>query len=105
MVSGIGQAAPYAMVVLSADWRTKLDKTTSRAQVEVELSRLLSVINANLTHYERLQMIVITPEPWSIENGYLTPTMKIKRNRIESAVTDQLPGWYAAKRSIVWAKS
>ena len=105
MVSGVGQAAPYAMVVLSADWRTKLDKTTSRAQVEVELSRLLSVINANLAHYERLQMIVITPEPWSIENGYLTPTMKIKRNRIESAVTDQLPGWYAAKRSIVWAKS
>ncbi len=105
MVSGVGQAAPYAMVVLCTDWRAKLDKAISRAQVEVELSRLLAEINADLAHYERLQMMVIAPEPWSIENGYLTPTMKIKRNRIESAVTDQLPGWYAAKRSIVWAKS
>jgi long-subunit acyl-CoA synthetase (AMP-forming) len=50
-------------------------------------------------------MIVIAPEPWSMENGYLTPTMKIKRNRIESAVANQLPDWYAAKQSIVWGQS
>ncbi len=105
MVSGVGQAAPYAMVVLCADWRAKLDKAISRAQVEVELSRLLTEINADLAHYERLQMMVIAPEPWSMENGYLTPTMKIKRARIESAVTNQLPDWYASKRSVVWAKS
>lgn len=104
MVSGVGQAAPYAMVVLCADWRAKLDKAISRAQVEVELSRLLAEINTDLAHYERLQMIVIAPEPWSMENGYLTPTMKIKRTRIESAVTNQLPDWYASKRSVVWAK-
>jgi long-subunit acyl-CoA synthetase (AMP-forming) len=73
--------------------------------VEVELRQLLTEINANLAHYERLQMIVIAPEPWSMENGYLTPTMKIKRNRIESAVANQLPDWYAAKQSIVWGQS
>jgi long-subunit acyl-CoA synthetase (AMP-forming) len=105
MVSGVGYAAPYAMVVLSADWRSKPDKTTIRAQVEVELSRLLTDINSHLAHHERLQMIVIAHEPWSVENGYLTPTMKIKRNRIESAVADQLPDFYADKRLIVWAKS
>jgi long-chain acyl-CoA synthetase len=105
MVSGVGQTAPYAMVVLTEDWRNKLDKTTSRAQVEVELSQLLTETNSNLAHYERLQMIVIAPEPWSMENGYLTPTMKIKRSRIETAVANQLPDWYAAKQSIVWAKS
>jgi len=105
MVSGVGQAAPYAMLVLNEGWRSKLGKTISRALVEVELRQLLTEINANLAHYERLQMIVIAPEPWSMENGYLTPTMKIKRNRIESAVANQLPGWYAAKRSIVWGQS
>lgn len=105
IVSGMGQTAPYALVVLTADWRTKLDKTTSRAQVEVELNQLLTEINTHLAHYERLQMIVITAQPWNMENGYLTPTMKIKRNRIESAVADQLPDWYSAKQSIIWGQS
>jgi long-chain acyl-CoA synthetase len=50
-------------------------------------------------------MIVITPQPWSVENGYLTPTMKIRRNRIESAVAEHLPNWYAEKKSILWEKS
>jgi len=105
MVSGMGQTSPYALVVLAADWRTKLNKTTSRAQVEVELNLLLTEINTQLAHYERLQMIVIAPQPWSVENGQLTPTMKIRRSRIESAVANQLPDWYAAKKSIVWGQA
>ena len=105
MVSGVGQPAPYALVVLSTEWRTKIDKATSRGQVEVELNRLLTETNNQLASYERLRMIVITPQPWSVENGYLTPTMKIRRNRIESAVAEHLPNWYAEKKAILWEKS
>jgi long-subunit acyl-CoA synthetase (AMP-forming) len=60
-------------------------------------------VNQQLADYEQLRMLVIAPEPWSIENGYLTPTMKIRRNRIETAVHEDMGQWYASKGAVHWA--
>ena len=60
-------------------------------------------MNARVADYERLQMVVIAREPWSIENGCLTPTMKIKRSRIEEGVAPQVEVWYAGNSKVVWA--
>jgi long-subunit acyl-CoA synthetase (AMP-forming) len=103
IVSGVAQPAAYAMVVLAEDIRPKMKEPEVRAQVEQQLRELLVKVNAELAEYERLQMLVIASEAWSIENGYLTPTMKIKRSRIESAVESQVPGWYAKSGSVFWA--
>ena len=40
---------------------------------------------------------------WTIENGSLTPTMKIKRSRIEADVSTKVDGWYASKGKVQWA--
>jgi long-subunit acyl-CoA synthetase (AMP-forming) len=48
-------------------------------------------------------MLVIANEAWSIENGFLTPTMKIKRSRIEAAVESQVESWYQKNGSVFWA--
>jgi long-subunit acyl-CoA synthetase (AMP-forming) len=47
-------------------------------------------------------MLVVAPEPWTIENGCLTPTMKIKRRGIESAVQARVIPWYGTRRPVVW---
>ena len=103
MVSGVGQPSAYAMVVLGEDIRPKQNDPAFRKEVEQELSTLLKQINADLADYEQLRMLVIAPEPWSIENGCLTPTMKIKRNRIESAVEPKVEIWYTTKGVVQWA--
>ena len=74
-----------------------------RKEVEKELGALLAHINSGLADYAQLRMLVIAPEPWSIENGCLTPTMKIKRNRIESTVESKVEGWYSSKGAVQWA--
>ena len=60
-------------------------------------------MNATLSTYEQMQMLVVMPEAWSIEKGTLTPTMKLKRAGIEAAVKDRLEGWYASKNTVQWA--
>lgn len=102
LVSGVGQPSAYAMVVLAEDIRPKVGNATVRAQVEQDLATLLKTVNSGLADYEKLQMIVVAPEPWSIENGCLTPTMKIKRTRIEASVEPQVGAWYAKKGAVLW---
>ena len=105
LVSGVGQSAPYALVVLAEELRPRLADAAVRSRVEAELERLLQDVNRGLADYERLGMIVIAPQPWSIENGFLTPTMKVRRSRIEAAIAPQVPGWYASGRRVHWASA
>jgi len=102
LVSGAGQPNAYAMVVLAEEIRPKLNDPAVHGQVETRLDTLLNKVNADLVEYERLAMIVVVREPWSVENGLLTPTLKIKRARIEAAVARGVDSWYAQKRRVLW---
>jgi long-chain acyl-CoA synthetase len=103
MVSGAGQPAPYAVVVLDEQLRPRLADPAVRANVEAELGKLLRDVNEGLPPFERLRMLVVARDPWSIENGCLTPTMKIKRSHIEDSVAGQVDAWYAAQGPVLWA--
>ncbi len=46
MVSGVGQPAAYALVVLAEDLRPRTGDPAVRAQVEQELAALLKQVNA-----------------------------------------------------------
>jgi long-chain acyl-CoA synthetase len=103
LVSGVGQQAAYAMVVPAEGLRPKLGDAQVRAEFEAEMATILKRVNDNVADYEQLRMIVVAREPWSIENGCLTPTMKIKRARIEAVVNDKVDQWYSTKGPVVWA--
>ena len=103
MVSGVGQASAYALVVLAEDLRPRQTQPEVRQRVEAELTQLLKDVNRELADYEKLGLIVVAREAWSIENGFLTPTMKIKRSRIEGAIAPQVQAWYERGQSVLWA--
>jgi long-chain acyl-CoA synthetase len=102
LVSGVGQPAAYAMVILAEHLRPRLREAELRTQVEKEMHQLLQEINAAVSDHEQLHMIVVAKEPWSIENGFLTPTMKVRRGRIEKAMEPHVESWYATKRRVHW---
>lgn len=103
LVSGVGQPSAYALVVLAEDLRPRLVEPAIRAQVQAELGQLLEQVNRHLPEHEHLRMIVVAREPWSIANGCLTPTMKIRRGRIEAAVAPEVERWYASGDAVHWA--
>jgi long-subunit acyl-CoA synthetase (AMP-forming) len=102
MVSGVGQSASYALVVLAESIRPKLSDPAFKAEVTEQMTALLKETNKDLADYEQMKMLVIAKEPWSIENGCLTPTMKIKRNKIEALVEPDVDKWYANKGAVLW---
>jgi long-chain acyl-CoA synthetase len=103
MVSGVGMPAPYAMVMLNEYIRPRAVESEVRGQVESELGQLLREVNESLASHERLAVLVVADEPWSVENGCLTPTLKIKRSRIEAIASASVDKWYSAPGSVIWA--
>ena len=103
LVSGVGQSAAYAVVVLAEDLRPKLGDAAVRAKVQQELAGLLREVNQAAPDYEQLRMIVVASQAWTIENGMLTPTMKIRRSRIEAEFEAQLAHWYSSQGPVHWA--
>ena len=103
IVSGVGQPQPYAVLVLAESLRPKLGDGATRARVDAALDQLLRDVNSGLAAHERLHRLVVAREPWSIDNGCLTPTMKVKRSRIEAALAAQVEAWYAADDLVLWA--
>ena len=103
IVTGPGQPQPYALVMLAEPLRPQLGDAAVRERVSTELAGLLTEVNGALAPHERLERLVIAREPWSVDNGCLTPTMKIKRSRIEATVAAQVNGWYATQGPVVWA--
>ena len=101
-VSGSGYPQPYAQVVIAEDYRDKLGDASIKAEVHAALEALLKEVNAKVEHHENLEYIVVTPDDWTIANGHLTPTMKIRRSSIEDAVTDQVEGWYGRGEKVFW---
>ena len=102
LVSGVGQQAAYAMVVPAEGLRPRLKDPVVRAEFVEEMAAVLKRVNSQVADYEQLKMIVVAREPWSMDNGFLTPTMKIKRSKIEAAVDPEVEKWFAAKGPVVW---
>ena len=90
------------MVVVSESLRPRLAEADVRKQVEHEFEKLLKEINSAIADHEQLHMIVVAEQPWSIENGLLTPTMKVRRGRIEKAMEHHVEKWYATGRRVHW---
>ncbi len=60
-------------------------------------------VNQTLEPHEKLGFIVVISEPWTMENDLLTPTMKIRRQKIEDQYVDKFEPWAKQKCSVVWA--
>ena len=90
------------MVLLAEHIRPKQNDPSVRADVQRELTALLNEVNANVADYEQLKMFVVAREPWTIENGCLTPTMKIQRAKIEKLLEPELDRWYGDKQKVLF---
>lgn len=70
---------PLALIELSPAARQR-----PREQVAADLQAHLTVLNSHLEPHERVSHFVLVREPWTVDNGSMTPTMKIRRNVLEA---------------------
>jgi long-chain acyl-CoA synthetase len=96
-VIGSGLPAPIALVVLSETARQLSDEDIAES---LEATRLET--NRQLESHERLAGALIVDDEWTTENGILTPTLKVRRDRIEARYLSGIDREFSTP--IVWER-
>jgi long-chain acyl-CoA synthetase len=96
-VVGTGIPQPIALVIISEEAKRK-----SREDLSKSLIASIKEINPTLEKHERLQKAIVMKEDWSVENGLLTPTMKVKRNQIEKIHTGYYREWFENSDDVIY---
>ena len=101
-VTGLGFPQPFALLMPSEEAQALARNDEGRKKIQTALETLLSQVNGTLDPHERLQFLAVVKDEWVIENGLITPTMKIKRAAVEKLYNPHFQGWAGKKAPVVW---
>ena len=95
-VVGLNCDQPLLLAVPSESAKNNKDTTNSK------ISKILEKVNSSLDNYKKMSKIIFVKEDWLPENGMTTPTLKIKRAKIDEKFSDQYVEWEKNNESIIW---
>ncbi len=88
-VVGSGMPAPLLLCTLTQ--KALAENSTSIIE---QLDELLNAVNQQLEHHEQVAKMLLLKDEWTLENGVLTPTLKIKRKVVDERFQEFYPMWY-----------
>ena len=105
MVVGSGRRMPTAVIQPNVDhvieWLKEkgiecnsLSKAIQETILKDEILKEVENHNQNFGSWEQIKKIELTPDIWSIDDGHLTPTMKLKRKVVTEKYKDLIEKMY-----------
>ncbi|MDH5631473.1 MAG: long-chain fatty acid--CoA ligase [Gammaproteobacteria bacterium] len=88
--------AVFEQVMLVGEGRPRLTLVCVSQNNNVD--ELIERANARLSSfpgYAKIAAVTVVSEPWTVENGLLTPTMKLKRNVMEQRFANEIESMYS----------
>jgi len=102
MVSGVAFPQPFALAMLPLGQWGQLKAPEARKAFSDELAAHIKHVNEQLDPHERLDFVAVVPEQWTVEAGFVTPTLKVKRNVVERHYEAYFETWAKARKPVVW---
>jgi long-chain acyl-CoA synthetase len=96
-VVGMGIPQPIVLVIPSA-----LGKRKSRPELSESLLNSILEINPKLEKHEKIEKAVVMKEEWTLENGLLTPSLKLKRSQVEKIHMHMYRSWFDAEGRVLF---
>ncbi|MBN3581551.1 long-chain fatty acid--CoA ligase [Algoriphagus aestuarii] len=105
MVVGENRNYPVALIIPSEDGLkeycrhkgfpfTKMSEMLQKPEVIAKYERVMEDMNKYFAKWETIKRFKLLPDPWGIESGELTPTMKLKRKFILSKYEKEIEAIY-----------
>jgi len=92
----VGDRRPYlvGLVVPDKEWEASLPPGTDIAKA---VMAAVDRVNAGLSVIEKVRRVLVADEPFTIENGALTPSLKVRRHVLRELYGARLDALYGAK--------
>ena len=101
-IMGAGLPSPFAVILLSDKARAQCSNPAARVELEESLKDQMERLNEQLEPHERVKFLAIADGPWTVGNGLVTPTLKIKRSLLEARYESLIEDWQLRDRAVVW---
>ena len=101
-VTGANLGQPLGILMLNVEASQRSAVAAERSALEASLAAHLEAVNALLDPHERLDCLVVVTQPWTVESGLITPTFKVRRNRIEDVYASHYERWVVERRTVIW---
>lgn len=101
-VTGANLGQPIGLMMLNDSALKKIAEPAGRIELEASLAEHLKGINSGLDPHERLSCLVVMTDAWTVDNDLITPTLKVKRNRIEDLFAKNYEIWSRLGKLVVW---
>lgn len=101
-VAGANMGQPLGIAMLSPQGVERASTEAERTALMAELSKHLDDVNARLDPHEQLDALVVIQTPWTVDNGFITPTFKVKRNRIEEVYASKFEAWVGKRAKVLF---
>ena len=75
---------------------------SGRGELESSLAQHLKHVNDALDPHEQLDCLVVMTEAWTVDNDLITPTFKVKRNRVEDLFAKNYDTWVGMRKKVIW---
>lgn len=95
-IVGLGLVQPILLAVPNE--QALKDKEATKSI----LKKILSNFNSTADGYKKVKKIILLSEDWTPENGLTTPTLKIKRAKIDEAFSSKYQNWYNDSEEVLW---
>ena len=102
VVTGATLTQPLGLVMLSQEAVTRSANSEAKNAITESLKLHLKTVNDGLEPHEKLGCLAVVTKPWTPENGFVTPTLKVRRNRIEEAFAQRYEEWQREGKQVVW---
>jgi long-chain acyl-CoA synthetase len=107
LVVGEGRSHLSALVVLSADlWPglaleygldAEREQSLDDPRLHKDMLRRIREALRDFPGYAKIRRVTLSLEPWSVDNGLLTPTLKVKRREVLGRYAEQVERMYAGE--------
>lgn len=98
-VVGANMGQPIGLAMLSAHG---VEEASSNPDgLKADLAAHVAAINAKLDPHEQMDCLVVFKEPWTVDNGFVTPTFKVKRNRVDEVYGSQYESWAESRQKVI----